>query len=367
MSVEDLDLLTPDWQRLATMAPNQAPFFQPYWFKALARTFAAERPLQLLVVTGGGVVHGILPLMYQDNFFGRVPARTLGSLSSNHSFRFDLICDPESSSAVASAAWECLRGHKRWTVLEMRTVPQDGAFKSIMNHAAQDGFPTVWWPNLMSPYLTLPAQGRDPFENSPARYRSDRKRLKKYEGRLREVGEISFEVTRDFSEALFQEFLRLEGAGWKGQNGGAIRCNPVVTQFYREVLREAAQEGHLRLCSLSAGQRRVAMELAFVVGNQCFSPKIAYDEELSRCAPGQLLAREAIADLVNRGVKLYDLLGARARHKSLWAGEERAHGNAYIFRPTIRGALCHFVADSIAPRVKKMKHSIYGDPQGVKS
>jgi CelD/BcsL family acetyltransferase involved in cellulose biosynthesis len=364
IGASELEGLIPEWQTFAAEQQSQVPFFQPYWFKTFAKTFAGGKPFPIVVTRSGKNVRGILPLMRQSNFLKYIPAKTLGSLSGLHSCRFDLVCSAGERERVSLAVWNCLKDYSQWSALEVRTVPSDGAFMSVIRHAEQDGFLTAWWPTLISPYLTLPQQGREPFENCPLKYQSDRKRLKKYEGRLREAGAVSFKVHDTFSEDLFSNFLRLEGAGWKGRAGGAIQCSPVVTQFYREVLQAASQHGHLRMCTLEAGNKLVAMEMAFVVGGACFSPKIAYDEGYARCSPGQILASYAIRDLVERGVAVYDLLGGRGRHKSLWAGEERLHGTALIFRPTVRGRAYHAVAAKVAPYAKRIKHYLYGDPQG---
>lgn len=366
MGPSDLKVLMQEWQTLAVEQHHQVPFFQPYWFKAFARTFAGGVHLPIVVARAGRKLRGILPLMRQGKFLNYIPAKTLGSLSGVHSCRFDLVCSDGERERVSRAVWNCLRDYSPWSAIEVRTVPRDGAFMSVIRHAEQEGFLTAWWPTLISPYLTLPQQGCDPFENCPPKYKPDRKRLKKYEGRLREEGAVSFKVHDHFSENLFNDFLLLEGAGWKGRAGGAIKCSSVVTQFYREVLQDASQHGHLRMCTLEAGNRLVAMEMAFVVGGTCFSPKIAYDEGYARCSPGQILASYAIRDLVERGVAVYDLLGGRGRHKSLWAGEERLHGTALIFRPTVRGRAYHAVAAKLAPHAKRIKHYIYGDPQGKK-
>jgi CelD/BcsL family acetyltransferase involved in cellulose biosynthesis len=260
MSVFDFEALAAEWGQLASGGQNQAPFFQPYWFKAYAHTFAAGELVPTVVVRRAQALVGVLPLMYQKRFLNYVPARTMGSLSGVHSCRFDLVCADEDREQVAGEVWNCPRNDTSWSALEVRTLPHDGAFVSVLNRAAQDGFLTAWWPTLISPYLTLPAQGRDPFENCPAKHKADRKRLKKYEERLAAEGPVSFEVHSVFSEELFSAFLRLEGAGWKGKAGGAIACSPVVTQFYREVLQDAAREGHLRLCTLTAGEKLMAME-----------------------------------------------------------------------------------------------------------
>jgi CelD/BcsL family acetyltransferase involved in cellulose biosynthesis len=232
-----------------------------------------------------------------------------------------------------------------------------------MRCAEKDGYRTSRWPTLLSPYVSLPTNPSDPFSNCPKYYKKDRKRLEKRFDRLKEIGEPTFHVYSHFDEDLFNEFIALEGSGWKGQAGGAIKCSQVLVDFYRELVKTAAQQGHLRMCALRAGGKAVAMELAFVVDGCCYSPKIAYDETLASSSPGQQLARLAIEDLVRLGVTKYDLLGPRSRYKAVWAGDIRPHANCYIFRPSIAGKVCYYIIDKIGPRIKRAKYARYGDPQ----
>ncbi len=361
----DFDALASEWSVLTHKEPNAQPFFQPYWFKSFCKTFHKGNPAELITVRDESRLRGVLPLMRQNHFLGSIPAKTLRSLSGIHSCRFDFICSTEERESVALAAWHTLKENTAWTVIEALNVPEGGAFESIMQHAQKDGYLIGRWPTLLSPYLRVPKPGSNPLSNCPDRYKADRKRLDRYQRKLDQLGESAFEVVTSFDEKLFQEFLELEGGGWKGQSGGAIKCSPVVTDFYREVMSQAAAAGHLRMCTLKLGEERIAMELTFITGNRCYSPKIAYDERFSNCAPGQLITRHAIKDLVERETTVYDLLGARARHKLLWAGEIQPHANCYIFRPSLHGRLCHLACTRIGPQIKKMKYSWYGDPQSI--
>jgi CelD/BcsL family acetyltransferase involved in cellulose biosynthesis len=367
VSSSDFDTLAIDWDALTDCEHNTQPFFQPYWFASFCKTFLNDQSAEVVTVRDESRLRGVLPLMRKHHFFGRIPVTTLRSLSGIHSCRFDFICSEAERESVALAAWQALKRDNSWTAFEALNVPQGGSFESIMQHAQRDGFLTGTWPTLLSPYLTLPAAGMSAFSNCPERYKPDRKRLDRYYRKLQQSGVPRFEVSTSFNEQIFNEFLDLEGSGWKGSNGGAIRCSPVVTSFYREVLSRAASLGQLRICTLRLGEQRIAMELAFITENRCYSPKIAYDERFSHCAPGQLLIRHIIEDLAAREVKSYDLLGPRARHKLLWAGDVTAHSHCYIFRPSVKGRLCHLASTRIAPQMRAIKHWWYGDPQSVTS
>lgn len=362
-TLEDFDGLRDQWSELASKGRAAEPFFQPYWFRSFANTFNSARRSPTVIVRKAGQLVGVLPLMRRQTFFGKVPARVLRSLSGIHSCRYDFICDQGDEERISIAAWRALRADSSWGVIEALGVPEDGAFASIMRHAENDGYLTARWPTLLSPYLIIPDRGQEPFANSPHRHRKDRKRLDKYQSRLEQLGAVEVEILDSYQQEALERFFEMEGAGWKGRKGGAIKCSPAALSFYRELVPLAAAQGHVRLCALRAGGRRVAMELSFVIGEHCFSPKITYDEALSRCAPGQLLARASIRELWTRGCRRYDLLGPRARYKALWAGAVRRHAHCYIFKPSLVGAAYRLGVRDLAPMLRALKHRMYGDPQ----
>lgn len=358
-----LEDLQEEWNFFARQLTQREPFYLPYWFQAFARTVARDESIPLVTVRDRGRLCGVLPLRRTGRFLRKIPARVLSSLSNVHSCRFDFVCDPNHTEAIAQAAWHALKDDSRWSVIEVNAIPEGGAFESIMRCAEQDGYFVSRWPTLLSPYLNMPTDPSDPFRNCPQHYKKDRKRLEKRFERLEEFGEPTFEVHTHFSEDLFNEFLEIESSGWKGHAGGAIKCSPVLIDFYRQLLSAAAQEGHVRMCALRVGGKAVAMEISFVVDDKCYSPKIAYDEAFSSASPGQQLARFSIQDLAHRGISKYDLLGPRSRHKAIWAGDVRPHANCYIFRPSLAGKMYYYIIDKVGPRVKRAKYARHGDPQ----
>jgi CelD/BcsL family acetyltransferase involved in cellulose biosynthesis len=93
-------------------------------------------------------------------------------------------------------------------------------------------------------------------------------------------------VDRAGDPAAVEEFLRLEAAGWKGQAGTALACDPAHAAWFREVCAVLAAEGRLELLSLEVGDRAIAMECNFLAGEAAFEFKGAYDEEYATYLPG---------------------------------------------------------------------------------
>lgn len=365
LSLSDIDELEDEWRELVARGDYSEPFFQPYWFRAFAQSFHRGKPAPFVLVRHGGVLKGILPLMRSRRFWGKIPARSLRSLSGVHTCRYDFICESPNKDHIAESAWRALEEDPSWNVIEAHHVPEGSGFEAIMRHADRNGYLVARWPTLLSPYLNVPVGQKDGLKNCPDRYRKDRKKVANQLRKLEAEGDVSFEVLTNFDECFFQEFLQLEGAGWKGKAGGAIACNPTVIEFYQESLRRAGANGHLRMCALKLNGKRIAMKLNLLSENGCYSPKVAYDEAFSKFGPGQLINLFLIQDLADRGIDRYDFLGPRARNKAVWAGEVRPHANCFIFRPTVAGTLYYLLAARVGPILKRAKYKRYGDPQSL--
>ncbi len=365
---ETLTSLSEEWSKLAMQEPFPEPFFQPYWISAFAETFHKATPISLLTVRHNGELAGILPMKRESRFFGKFPANTLRSLSGIHSSRFDFMCQPKRRDELTRAAWLQLKAEKSWDVFEAQHVPHDGRLPGILKYAKEDGYLIAQWPSQRSPYLDFPPPGGDPFKNSPPRYKSSRNRLKGYHKKLAQFGEPHLEVTNQFQEHLFERFIALEKSGWKGKHGGAIGNNATATEFYRTAMSAASRQGHFRMYSLvlkNKPDQPIAMDMGLLINNRYYSPKIAYDESYAKCSPGILLGGMVLTDLASQGIDRFDFLGSQSRHKSIWSLAARPHYHCYIFRPTLMGRARHALISHVLPRIRKIKYSLYGDPQDV--
>lgn len=360
-----LSEIASEWEAIVQHGPSAEPFFQPYWMLAFARSFESGKPLAVVTVRQGSALKGVLPLIEKRTFFGGLPGRTLRSLSGVHSCRFDMSYADGWKREVAAVAWDAIREDDSWDVVEALNVPEHGGFEALMENAARDGFLIGKWRTHLSPFMTIPTDGSDVFAGCPERYKSVRSRLKNYLKKLEREGEVRFAVVSDFDEDLFSQFLNLEVSGWKGKDGGAIACNPTVVRFYENALRDAASRGHLRLHSLTVSGKPVAMEIGLQMNRRVYSPKVAYDEAFSKCSPGAVQAQLALKRIAEEGGEMYDFLGPRARHKSIWTDAVRPHAHCYIFRPNVGGTARYLATMRLAPKLRELKHSRYGDPQAI--
>ena len=142
-----------------------------------------------------------------------------------------------------------------------------------------------------------------------------RKELRRQKRRLEEEGGLSFERLEGAeAQAILpqwaDEFLALEKAGWKGENGSALACASNTERFFREALSGAAQAGRLELVALRFDGRAIAMLVNLLAEPGAFSFKTAYDEGFARYSPGVLLQEYNLGLVTRPGIDWCDSCAA---------------------------------------------------------
>jgi CelD/BcsL family acetyltransferase involved in cellulose biosynthesis len=351
LSVEELRdraaiaALTPEWERLraevAAAGGTAGPFLSPAWFAIFAAAIADD--LRLLVAHRGGRLVGVLPLMMERRRLARLPARILRSLSDDHSQRFDVLLSPSEPQRVAAALWQHIARMRDWDALELREIPDgmSGAAR-LLEAASNDGYATHAQPAMRSPFLALPAQP------GSSKFRANlRRRAKKLET---ELGQLSLErVTGDLDAAL-DEGLALEKAGWKGELGTAIACDPQLRRRYSQLAHAFAARDQLALCFLRAGQRRVAFHFALLEKGIYYLFKPGFDPALSHFGLGHLLVDEVIRRLPIREL---DFLGDDMPWKRDWTESARPHSWRYVLSRGPWGRVVGTWKFALVPELKR--------------
>ncbi len=132
--------------------------------------------------------------------------------------------------------------------------------------------------------------------------RNFRNNLSKARNKLNSLDEICIarEKPSDLDAAAFDDFLELEGSGWKGKEATAIVMSRVLTSFYRSLCKRLATQGWLEWHTLRADNGLLAAHMAVRCGRSLLIWKLAYNEQYRHCSPGSLLmediSRQACAD-----------------------------------------------------------------------
>lgn len=375
ISVEELrdrgaiSALRDEWLRVATAMRDhgwtKGPFLAPEWLSVYAASLCNERDgdrsgdFRLLVAHRAGRIVAALPLLAERRKLAGVPARILRSLSDDHSQRFDLLLDPAYAEHAAHALVFHLRRARDWDAVELQVVRDEHAGAHALVAAARDaGLPTGEWASMVSPYLVLPSSTAELDEQLGSKFRGNlRRRAKKLAA---DVGPIALErvdgsgISAVELDALLDEGFALEAAGWKGEAGTAIACDPSLRARYAALAHAFAARSQLACYFLRAGTRRVAFHFALADADTYYLFKPGFDPALASYGLGHLCVDAVARDLIARGVRELDFLGDDMPWKRDWTDRARSHSFRYLFAPTARGRALAAWKLTLAPAAKRL-------------
>jgi hypothetical protein len=96
-------------------------------------------------------------------------------------------------------------------------------------------------------------------------------------------------VDRSLDLSAIDEFMALEGAGYKAVNGVALASVPGETEYFRSMCEGFAESKRLLVLALECGGQTLGMQIWLRGGDGLFGVKVAYDERYARSGPGALL------------------------------------------------------------------------------
>jgi CelD/BcsL family acetyltransferase involved in cellulose biosynthesis len=164
--------------------------------------------------------------------------------------------------------------------------------------------------------------------------------LRRQRARAAKVGTVSTEVLSPGVadvDALLAIVVAVEGSGWKGRNGSALRCRADLLDFFARYTRRAAEAGRLRIALLRIGGRVAAVELAVEDFRRWWQLKIGYADELRQYYPGLQLTVDIVRRAFERGLESYEFLGSEAEWETRWNPEPRPFELCVAYPGTVRG------------------------------
>ena len=299
------------WDRLAGRG---SPMQQYSWAEAFAETFREAGSVQVVQV-GSNEAPSALAAFVRPPAPGALEALGVRQLFEPTDFLYE---SEEALQALAQAI------RAQGEALHLPRIPADspvvGALcaayrgRGFVRVADTDGYPV----------LELAAAWKEPESRLNAGRRSDFRRLRR---RAEALGVPAFEMTAPTPgqlPTLLQEAWRVEGAGWKGERGSALRCDELRGGFFRRFAAAASRKGILRLAFMRIDGQAVAMQLAVESADRLWLLKIGHDERYSACSPGQQLMLYAAGAAARRGLRSIEFLGEEEKWTRLWTSKARA-------------------------------------------
>ncbi len=377
--VEVVSQLADAWRRLCDETPDGEVFYRPEWIEAHLRAFAPKATVIVISVWSEERLRAVLSLIRERTFLSGMPAARLLVPAGLYSCRAGLVHSQgqkEEAEEVLRALWQGLKELPGWNVLDVSFVLEGNGLDQISNLAATEGFPVARKRLMQSLYLPIgpSAQGQPPWlAGTRPKFRANLRRARR---QLEEQGTLALKHYTSADPEALGRFYDLEGSGWKGEQGTAIKCYPRTQQFYDAVAEAAAQYGYLSLDFLELNGKPIAAHFGLNLGGRYYLAKAGYDETYHRQGPGQLLMHEVLSESVARGLSELDFVGPATWDESRWASARRTHFRIFIFRKSLYGRLLHAVRISVHDAVKSLLKrgpdenaplELLGKPQGAEN
>jgi CelD/BcsL family acetyltransferase involved in cellulose biosynthesis len=336
--LETLEAVRPQWNRLAVLSGS--PFLTYEWLACWWKAFGDGQLLSLLLRADDGSLRAGAWCRLAPN--GELTAPT----DPAYGYEWDVIAV---DADARRAAWDAIA---RFPARRLRLTPVlgDGAGAGVgQERLERAGYRVLRTVSEAAPYVSLPDTWDDMLASVSRKLRSEwrskRRALDEGGGLALRTAQSEADVERDF-----EEFLRLEGSGWKGRAGTALRCDPRAEALYRDFALEAARQGWLRLSILETDGVPVAAAYGCVFAGRAFRLKSGFDERYADRSPGLVLVGEELRRSIGEGLDAYEFLGAPAEYKLRWASQTRdlltlqgyrgpAAGTSFVYRARIRPLL----------------------------
>jgi hypothetical protein len=322
------------WDDLAHVAAEPNPFYESWFLRPALQQLDARSQVSLFTLWEGAphksTLLGLMPIS-NEGIYGRWPIPHIGNWLHHNAFLGTPLVRAGSERAFWQALLNKMDQHAGKSLfLHLNSLTVGGVLQQALGAVCDAPLPSSGRRNALvnqqqRAFLVGPEQP-DAYYEAAVRSKK-RKELRRQKNRLAELGDLQF-ARQDGSSGLAKwtdEFLQLERAGWKGDNGSALDCAPETREMFKAALAGAAAQGRLELLDLRMDGKPLAMLVNFLCAPGSFSFKTAFDEEYSRFSPGVLLQIENLALLEREGIAWCDSCAAQDHPMidSLWTDKRQ--------------------------------------------
>lgn len=264
-------------------------------------------------------------------------------MTNSHTCHYDFIVDPQVRAEAVDLFCDVLAGLPMVKTTIEQIAAQGENYALLMRRLSERRAPFHVETYERAPSLELGSDWDSYFRSLS---KSLRDTIKNCRNKARKIGALSFEVVDNDSdlEHHLDMMFEVEGKGWKGRGGSAIKSSPETERFYRSFARHCSRTGQLLLRKLLLDGQCIAADYSIKSGGTVFLVKTGYDEAHGLLSPGVLLRAECLKELFGRpDVTTYNFLGACDPWKMRWTNRTETYARLIIYARSLRGRRQRFV------------------------
>jgi CelD/BcsL family acetyltransferase involved in cellulose biosynthesis len=300
-----------EWASLVERASEANPFFEPWFLLPSLEGFDKHKDVSIAALYNREQLIGLVPLRRTKRYY-RYPIPNIAGWRHDNMF-----CgSPLIAKGSEREFWRALLAFfderpAAALFAHFTQMPASGPVTDALREvAAKQGRKAAIVHKAERAMLSSALSSQDYFNQSLSTKK--RKELRRQQRRLGEEGELIFErqTGGDNIAHWCEEFLALEKAGWKGDQGSSLADSSATEALFSLALEGACEAGKLERLTLRLDGKPIAMLANFITAPGSYSFKTAFDEEYARFSPGVLLQRENLALLDNESIDWCDSCAA---------------------------------------------------------
>ncbi|MGI9538722.1 MAG: GNAT family N-acetyltransferase [Miltoncostaeaceae bacterium] len=327
------DVSIDEWDELAERV-GVAPYLYGGFLSAWCQTMAAGATVNVATARRGAELCGVLPLV----------ASRVSHFSPPRYGQVGAVADDEDTARLL---WGRIFREVRPRSVRLGPVSRDALGLDPVRLAASDTGYTVRPQRLEEQPVVDCATDWDTYLAGLSK--NTRKDIRRRRRRLDERGELTLEVSRgpDALGADLNRAIAIEGSGWKGSQGSAIRNSPSQVAFYRRLSEWAAGRGALEIAFLTLDGQAIAMHYSVCFHDVLYALKSGFDEHHADLAPGTVVLAAEIERTFEEGRRRFHFAGQVADYKLRWATGAESFDWVDIDAPGIGGNLTRWGRDGV--------------------
>lgn len=289
-----------EWKDLASRALVPNIFYEAEYAVPAAVPFGPD--IMLLTVTEGPSIYsrmlGAWPVRISSRRWG-IPLRVLVGWTHPFAALGVPLLDREralDALRVLLTASRLLPGIP--TRILLPNIPEDGPFAEMLGSLEREHGLRSHRYNSHVRAKMLPKSRKDYFESHlSARTRS---KLRQQFRRIEKCGATVFETISEPSAvtSAVEDYIALEGRGWKARAGTAITCSASEADFLRQATANLAATRRVKVHRLVLNGTTIASSLTYLSPSMAWYAKISFDESQAKNSPGSQLVMHATDDLL---------------------------------------------------------------------
>ena len=321
--------LAPDWDRLVIENPEAADGLDATtgfrWFCTLIQTFETGRTARIVVLREGGELVGLLPLVAT----GGGLCKRLAVASELYGGRNGLILARDDPQLLGALMRGTRMAFGPWQSLKLMVVEGSRTARLLQTAAPALGLGLTTAAGWESPYFPLAAT-QDEFLAGVSK--GLKQTIRTSVNKLKALGEVHYEDIgpAQTPDTVLQAILDIERSSWKHEAGSAITCRPEQERFYRNFFDSTLGSGLVYGILMYLDNMPIAYNFGLLRSGYYSCLKHSNRQDLQNLSPNQVLNVVLIERLRDKGVAIYDYMGAAEPHKLRWSGQTRT----YLRNPT---------------------------------